>query len=309
MSLAACMARDSWIIGNGGAAKLSRLSESLFRKIQEADANRTGTFSPYYLPWLTCPVRADKVGVRSIIPSEDRILRDEFVLRRLRKAYWASRDAPLGEVSITSKCMSIDVRAEKRNLEALTSAIDLVVTTNDSWKVRFQSLAQFIIPLKTLGKGVRAGGVGFSSEFAKGAIFLSIPKIAKFSEVELSINLAHEMGHQSLMIFQSGDRIIDGDLGAPVFSGVRKTNRPAIQSFHAMIALAFMVEYSLSRLDDPAPLSSDGQGYLRKRADELIQDLAIAVTGFSKVCMTRIGQILYDECRDLLAKAESESAL
>jgi hypothetical protein len=305
MSLAAQMTRDSWIVGSGGAAKLSRLSENLFQKIQDADAKRTGTFSPHYLPWLTCPVRADRIGVRDVAPSEDRILRDEYVLRRLRMTYWASRNAPLGEVSIASKCIAIDVHAGKRNLQILKSAIDLVATTNDSWKIRFQSLARFIVPLKTIGKGVRVGGVGFSSEFAKGAIFLSIPKTEKFPEIELSINLAHEMGHQSLMIFQSGDRIIDGDLGLPVFSGVRKTNRPAIQSFHAMIALVSMVEYALSRLDNPIPLSVDGQRYLRNRLEALLRDLAVAVAGFTNIPLTRIGQVLYGESRSLLAKAES----
>lgn len=291
---------ENWITGDQGAAKLRFLTSNLFRKIRDAAIRDHGAMIPEYLPWLSCKDRAGKIGVFSIIKPKRHILTDSEILRKLRKTYWLDRSAPLGGLSIKSDCMSIDVRAAERDLTTLQRAIQLVVTVDDSWQQRFDSLARMIVPLKTIGKNVRRGGVGFSSEYAKGAIFLSIPRQKEFPEIELSINLAHEMGHQALMTYQAADQIIDGDLGLPVYSGVRKTNRPAIQSFHAMIALAFMVEYVTKRMMR-GHLSTDAAYiYLGQQKKALVADFDIAIKAFDGIALTPIGQKLYGECQELL---------
>lgn len=133
-------------------------------------------------------------------------------------------------------------------------------------------------------------------------MFLSIPRMLEFRDLELSINLAHEMGHQALMVLQAADRIVAGDLGMPIFSGVRKTNRPAIQSFHAMIALSFMVEYTATRLQCPGPLTEVEQTYLRKRFQELAEDLKVSLAAFEDVSLTPVGERLRNDCFDLLVR-------
>lgn len=291
---------DNWITGDQGAAKLRFLTSNLFRKIRDAAIRDHGAVIPEYLPWLSCKDRTAKIGVFSISKPQRHVLTDSMMLRKLRKAYWLDRSAPLGELSIKSDCMSIDVRAAERDLTTLHRAIQLVVTTDDSWQQRFDSLVRMIVPLKTIGKNVRRGGVGFSSEYAKGAIFLSIPRQKEFPEIELSINLAHEMGHQALMVYQAADQIIEGDLGLPVYSGVRKTNRPAIQSFHAMIALAFMVEYVTKRMMRDHSSADAASIYLGQQKAVLVTDFEVAIKAFDGIALTPIGQKLYGECQELL---------
>lgn len=291
---------EGWLTGYQGSMKLQFLTARLFWKIRDAAIRDHGVSIPDYLPWLSCRERSAKLGVFAINQSQGQILTDALVLRKLRRAYWMDRSAPLGQLSIKSDCMSIDVRASERDLTVLQRAIDLVVTADGSWDERFAALVRMIVPLKTIGKNVRRGGVGFSSEYAKGAIFLSIPRQAEHADVELSINLAHEMGHQALMVYQASDQIIEGNLGLPVYSGVRKTNRPAIQSFHAMIALAFMVEYVNDRLTQDRLRRSDAFVYLERRGEELIADFEVAIEAFKGVVLTPIGQKLYAECRELL---------
>lgn len=83
---------------------------------------------------------------------------------------------------------------------------------------------------------------GFSCQFAKGAIFLS-PRADSYPAFNIAVSIAHETGHQALMLFQTVDSIIvDGQKEIPVYSAVRKTERPAMQTYHAIAAALFMVK-------------------------------------------------------------------
>lgn len=62
--------------------------------------------------------------------------------------------------------------------------------------------------------------------------------------LDLAISLVHEVGHQSLIIYQLGqDPISEQNTENVVYSGVRKTLRPIYGSFHAVVALGFMVSF------------------------------------------------------------------
>lgn len=80
---------------------------------------------------------------------------------------------------------------------------------------------------------------GYSTHLARGVIFRSFPPQANAYDV--AIDLAHELGHQVLMAWQSVDKILTTDHEQPVFSEIRQVDRPAIQSFHAAVALAYML--------------------------------------------------------------------
>jgi hypothetical protein len=99
----------------------------------------------------------------------------------------------------------------------------------------FDSLVEQIIPLK------QPRARGWSLDFARGAVFLGFPP--DYSSLDLSLDIVHEMGHQALTLFESVDPIIASDWRAPVYSEVRHTHRPAIQSLHAAAAIAFMTAF------------------------------------------------------------------
>ena len=62
-------------------------------------------------------------------------------------------------------------------------------------------LVKCFIPLKDAdGKKLRENGSGCSVHWFKGGIFLSLPNPGPFAQIELCLNMVHELGHQCLMI-------------------------------------------------------------------------------------------------------------
>lgn len=103
---------------------------------------------------------------------------------------------------------------------------------SEFFKALYPVLVEMIVPLD------RERSSGFSSHFARGVIFRSFPE--GHSSISMAMDLAHEMGHQALMLLQSADPLLTSDPEAPVYSQIRHADRPAIQSLHATAALAYM---------------------------------------------------------------------
>lgn len=112
----------------------------------------------------------------------------------------------------------------------------------------YTELILCIVPIRHHLNG-RPKKRGFSTPLAFGAIFLSFEDRVRsrgFARAEMATDLAHELGHHLLHLFQSADRLIESDLQTPVYSGVRKELRPAIMSLHASAALAAMISVTRS---------------------------------------------------------------
>jgi hypothetical protein len=84
---------------------------------------------------------------------------------------------------------------------------------------------------------------------ARGIIFRSLPDETTICDV--GIDLAHQLGHQTLFAWQGIDPILESPLNSPVFSQLRQANRPAIQTCHASFALAYILFFTSRYADDP----------------------------------------------------------
>src|SRR5690606_18738477 len=127
------------------------------------------------------------------------------------------------------------------------------------------------------------------------AIFLSLPKLSEISFVEFALNLSHELGHQALMVYEHLDDIVRVDQYSTSYSIIRKTHRPAIQSFHAICATAYMLEFiilSKSLLEDHCSSS-----YLEERTRSLLQDLKLGLDEISTTPLTSLGNQILAELR------------
>jgi|GEM_PF-6745257 len=134
---------------------------------------------------------------------------------------------------------------------------------------------------------------GFSSHLARGIIFRAIPEDA--DKYDIAIDLAHELGHHGLMVLQSIDQIISSDPMRPVYSQIRRTLRPAIQTFHAAAALAFMLMLVKAMPNDHAcKLTADRRG--KKYADSLGKSLRLSIHALRLHCnFTQLGELLMTE--------------
>lgn len=185
----------------------------------------------------------------------------------------------------------------------VTEAVRMLSSASASIGDRLHSLVDAVVPLGYCAdpKFFRVDGSGLSSHRVPGVILLSLPKLKWNRREELVINLAHELGHQSLMILQHADPIVDGDPLQPVYSAVRLAQRPAVLSFHAVSALMTMLEgvEELIR-SDCSDLSLD---YLKVRKFDICQALEAGIVALRTLRLTKLGLSILAEASDLLGWA------
>lgn len=134
---------------------------------------------------------------------------------------------------------------------------------------------------------------GYSTHLARGIIFRSFPPQANAYDV--AIDLAHELGHQVLMAWQSVDKILTTDHKQPVFSEIRQVDRPAIQSFHAAVALAYML-FFVKNMQHNAECQDAGLRRGKTYRGTLQVSLNMATNSLRKSCQfTPVGLKMMEE--------------
>ena len=169
------------------------------------------------------------------------------------------------------------VQAEQRLIEAIPE---------------FRKLVEWML-LKYLPFDVRGGmrdeatdkSQAMSMLWLKGAIFWSHQP--NLSVDVLAESIAHELAHQVIIHYQLNDVLIKGNLNEPVYSGVRKVNRPAIASFHASAALTYMILFAQAIGND-------------QRKSELKVNLQKGLFALRGIQFTPIGQKIYQEMHFIL---------
>lgn len=168
-----------------------------------------------------------------------------------------------------------------------------IVRTDDGFFGRISPFfGAHIVPLEAPSSYARRG-IGFSNLLLRGAIFLSPPSDEAFGELELAANMAHELGHQSLFILQSRDRIILSDMNELVYSGIRRTERPAIKSFHAAVALGSMIRIFQIAESTRLYAGAKARDYISDRIHELKADLLPTLCALRTVRLSSLGRLLY----------------
>lgn len=166
-------------------------------------------------------------------------------------------------------------------------AVGRIRNASATLRTLFDDVVDCVVPL---GGGRNRG---YSTHFARGAIFRSLP--ADNDACDVAFDVVHELGHQMLMVWQSVDPILDSDPNAQVFSQIRRRNRPAIQSYHATVALAFMAHLEAETKDDEyMQAAADRRG--RSYDTSLSHSLGLAIDSIRKDCRpTAVGARLLDE--------------
>ena len=124
---------------------------------------------------------------------------------------------------------------------------------------------------------------------------MSVPRDDNIGRLQLAVNIAHELGHQCLYIYQTADPIIAHGLDTPVFSYIRKANRPAIQ---ATVALAFMVRF----LTQITPDAEDRE-YYNHMLSSIRSNFVESLSTYGNVTFTDLGQLLYEDLRSYAESA------
>ena len=134
-------------------------------------------------------------------------------------------------------------------------------------------------------------------------MFLTLPTKSNEAQLELLLNIVHEMGHLALTTYQNYDSIIAKDIEMPLYSVIRKTKRPGILAFHAMIATVYMLEFLIDLKESNIEIITSKE-YINKRAKGLIKSLKDALNIFKNVELTKLGTEIFHESYGIFALAQ-----
>ena len=273
---------NEWFFDNSGFAKIKELNDAFKAKaISYANSELSSKYTNYS-PWMS---NTDNLKhMEPIFKLDGLVLNDRDEVGILEKFYLE------GELERKLKFGNISLQ----EMKLLESAIEIIDNSSNDIKRLFSEVVKHIVPMNTDSGDFQKIGNGFSSHLAKGCLFLSTPKMRSDNELQLAINIAHEVGHQCLYIYQTADKIIKEGINKPIFSQVRKTDRPAIQSFHATVALAFMVRF-LGQLKDERLTATD---YYKKMLTTLESDFKNSFSTYDEITFSEVGHLLFEDLKN-----------
>lgn len=241
------------IVGDGADAVLAALSGRLRAQTlalcNSLDGRDFSTYSPLMAGRPVWPEPAPDLLLEAPRETEGEVIVARDYLQALTGFLDAHPDLLvelIGSRDDWSICESVR-ETRQPMIAALIDTRNTVVNASPFFAGAYNALIQWIVPLQ------QPRPRGWSLQNARGMIFLGFQD--GYDATNLALDLVHEMGHQALALFQSADPIFVTDPRAPVYSEVRKTYRPAIQSLHAAAAIAFMTRFlaDVDKLDHHHP--------------------------------------------------------
>ena len=181
-------------------------------------------------------------------------------------------------------------------------ALQLVSSVNDI-RMQFGLTIKALIPVVAVDTrfSLRKDGSGRSSHWLKGGVFLSLPENFETRRINLALNVVHELGHQVLMVLQDCDDILV-DINEPIYSSIRKERRPAIMSYHALVATYYMLFFCMhiSR----SLLTVEETRFLSEKYLELRSAFFSGAFAMRNAEMTSLGFSIFDEMFERVSSLE-----
>jgi hypothetical protein len=304
---------QNWILGPGCLHPLSRLwSKYKLRKrgeLSQLDTQRR--FSEFRLKSLGL---VDSEITKCAFDFEQiNIVASTGALERIEERFKDQNKRSLQGLltaDIDSRIL-VDVGSRFPHAEDLTR--ESIVWLNDlsPWTGQLlKTMISWVIPIYH-EKYNRPFRRGFSHLDYLGVIFTTFVErgnqCQELRRSVLAVDLAHELGHQALMLYQLTDKILATPLDTPVYSSVRRTDRPAIFALHACVAAAYMIEVCAAI--ERSPLSSQiEREFAHNSISELVSHQSVGLESLGKVStFTQIGQLIFDELNSQLIQFGARS--
>ncbi|MES2769430.1 MAG: hypothetical protein V4596_09820 [Bdellovibrionota bacterium] len=288
-----------YLLGDNGVAATREISSTLLQSfLKNAETALNKKFAKYR-PWMSCPNAYSYFSQYSkdLEFGEAGHIHSLETAKILSEAFYESEELPFGLVHKIKTHFKIDTKQDSlHKFKNIVDASLKFLNLSELFKLRLDFLALEFISLFQHTDKVRIDGVGRSVHWYIGGIFVGLPQKPKFYAEELAINIAHEIGHQSFMVYQNADRIINSDFNELIYSPIRKVPRPAILSFHAVVALAFMCEFMLNIIQNQA-LRIEQNNYFLNRLKESLFDFKLGINAINNLEYTDFGNELLTELK------------
>ena len=280
-----------WLTGNTGTNKIALLSGRFESVCLDRVNNNSTVVYPDYTPFMSLNDGRENLP-RLLLEKKSLLVKDNDYLKHLSDFYSPPANNRLGDKN------TVEFGFDQSKEEIFDAALEFFISNNSFVVDIFKSIVKNIIPMRTIESEVRKEGVGNSNRESIGALYLSAPS-AEPKHLQLAINIAHEVGHQALMLYQTSDSIIHpAELTRNVYSAVRRTDRPAIQSFHALVAVVYMRDFVNSI--DLSKLNDSEKNFIERQHIQFIGWLKANIWDFKKITFTNIGKMIYDELFDYI---------
>jgi HEXXH motif-containing protein len=249
----------------------------------------------HYSPWassipLTRRIAPELLGAA---PVEQRggLLTDGAYLRVVRD--FLTGQPYLDEIDGVKADWLPSPRVDERTKAVFDGGRDVLLSAHPSLRRLYESFIDYVVPLE--GEVNR----GYSNHLARGIIFRTFPSDGDAYDV--AIDLAHELGHNVFFVWQSTDTIMDPvEHGKPVYSASRGMLRPAIQTFHGAVALAFML-FIVNALPDDPKARAAGVRRGERYGSTLPAMLDMTLRALDDQCtLTPLGRHIFEEMAALL---------
>lgn len=287
-----------WLLGARATPRLLEIAATMHERILEDARKRTISINiEKFTPWMCDLSNQDRLASLYNL-STDRIVTNRQTLIKLQ-------DSLKGETGILELGIDddiptvIDTHVQPEFPQRYNAAIEVLFRACPWLEPIESTLVQHVLPVRTLNENLDR--IGFSTHLLKGAMFFMFsPQRDEFSPYEIAIDVAHELGHQTLMLYLSCDRMISSSHLDSVFSGARGTSRDAIRSLHAAVALAYEMEaaYSLLRTKPNSTVGDKLVSFLHQRAQAQSETLS----SLKETCeFTEFGEIFLADLQKQLS--------
>lgn len=286
------------IIGLHSASLIRELNAELVEKTRILASERMGVTFESVVPWM-CMVCLKDVQVKDpsiffdhysrgdLIISHEQLQRIANLMKNDGRLIVESVLSPNAGVSPSQRFSIIEDLRDEAPMwsNCYSQARALLLDSDEFFPALFYDLVHFVVPIEAGGK------FDFSTHLARGAIFFSAPEPPE-PEIGMAIDLAHELGHQALMVFQSADPLLTSPLDQPVWSAIRQTFRPAIQSMQAAAAMGYMILFMKGALKN-ATLSEPQRRYLEDSLMTTINGMRETVSALGSCQFTPLGNQIF----------------
>jgi hypothetical protein len=285
-----------WFVPTGVAHKVLPLWDAYTQRSKEAATRRHQQTYADYAPWMAMEGLEDELAPLFEASNHTSSLNiDHGYLHVLANTVQKNSACPLKYFRVESEDMQIwaDVPAEV--IHHFEDAKKLLFSSLPDIMAVFKGIVSTIIPLK-IANHLEAPISGFGSHLCPGAIFLTTPVTSRpYWRAELAIDLAHELAHQIIILYQRADSIVAGDLESPVFSGILNKDRPSIMAVHGAAALCFMCIASLAIRENPEASEAD-KSFAARELVSATGKLATTVSALRNDCqLTEVGSMIVNE--------------
>lgn len=282
---------NQWLTGTTGTEKIALLNKRFESVCLDRINNEKDNDYPVYTPFMSLNEGRERLP-NLLLERKSLLVKNNEYLNHISDFYTPPANNYLGDKN------TVEFGFDQSKEEVFDLALDFFCSNNSFVVDVFKSIVKNIIPMRTIESEVRKEGVGNSNRESIGALYLSAPS-AEPKHLQLAINIAHEVGHQALMLYQTSDSIIEPlVLTRNVYSAVRRTERPAIQSFHALVALVYMRDFVASI--DLSKLNEFEKDFIQTQHIQYISWLKANIWDFKKITFTEVGKMIYDELFDYI---------